>query len=132
MNISLLPDELRIELNVIDAVLWEGLVAVVRPLDIVESSRWIDAFPGDDTVRHAAVVLVKEQMIRVEGAAFNGVPYDRTNPAHFLAVFASERKGAEAIALIYMKLMRRSSLEGEAEKNSVSPSDSDKTSTTAN
>jgi hypothetical protein len=129
MRITLLPNEVRVDLSEVDAALWGGIVAVVRPLDVEELMRWVDSFPGEDTRREAAVVLVKRQLVNIEGPVdFEGAAYDPKDVVHFKSLFSAARKGPAAIMQIYTELVDRSRLDGEAEKNSSSPSDSGTTS----
>lgn len=125
MRISVLPDTIRIDLSSVDAALWGGITAVVRPLGVEEFARWVDAFPGQDTVREAAGVIVKQQLVTVEPVDVGGAPFDPANPVHFRSVFALDRKGLDAIGLIYTTLVERAQLGDVAEKNSDSPSGSD-------
>jgi hypothetical protein len=131
MRISLLPETIRIDLAPVDAALWGGATAIVRPMDVEEFMRWLDAFPGEDSQREAAVVLVRKQLIGVEGADVEGAPFDPANPQHFRAVFSTSRKGAGAILHIYNELMNRAKVDGDAEKNSDSPSGLDTASSSA-
>jgi len=68
-----LPETIRIDLSSIDAVLWGGITAVMRPLDVEEFMRWVDAFPGQDTAHEAAGVLIKQQLVTIEGVDLRGL-----------------------------------------------------------
>jgi hypothetical protein len=131
MRISLLPETIRIDLSPVDAALWGGIVAIVRPVDVEEFSRWLDQFPGEDAARESAVILVKAQLLRMEGADVEGVPFDPKDPKHFRSVFSLKRKGVAGVLLIYNELLSRARVDGDAEKNSDSPSGLDTTSSSA-
>ena len=131
MRVSLLPESVRIDLTPVDAAQWAGLTAIVRPMDVEEFMRWLDAYPGDDTARQAATVLVRKQLLGVEGVDMEGVPFDPTNAAHFHALFSTTRKGPGAVLFIYNAIMSRAQIDGGTEKNSDSPSGLDTTSSSA-
>jgi len=123
MRISLLPEELRVDLSSAGTD-WTGLTGVVRPLDIEEFAGWLERFGDDDAALTGAIDLVKKQLVRVEPVDVEGQPFDPKNPKHFRAVFSKERQGFLAVRLMYDELLSRTRLSGEAEKNSSSPSDS--------
>lgn len=128
ITLPILPDELRVPLDKIeiDGVVvgeYPGAVAVARPFDLIEASKWNDAFPGATSRSLAATTLVFDQLIRIEGLEMQGkdgapVPFDPSNPAHKKSLPMAIRSA------IYLALRTRATLPGEAEKNSDSPSGS--------
>jgi hypothetical protein len=124
---SILPDEITIPL---DDAGFKGVVAVVRPLDVIDASKWRDAFPAESSGRNiAATELVRAQLIRIDGMVMKAadgskVPYDHSNPHHFRSIGVVMRNA------IYNGLMDRVSVSEEQEKNSDSPSVSGGTSGT--
>lgn len=124
---SILPDEIRIPL---DAAGFPGVVAVARPLDVNDASKWRDAFPTEAGRNVAATELVRQQLIGLEqlemkGADGAAVPYDHSNPKHFRSIGVAMRNA------IYNGLMERVNVSEGQEKNSDSPSVSGGTSGTA-
>ncbi|MDQ6770534.1 MAG: hypothetical protein M3Z54_11170 [Gemmatimonadota bacterium] len=123
---SILPDEIVIPL---DAAGFKGVAAVARPLDVIDASKWRDAFPTEAGRNIAATELVRAQLIRIEGMVMKAadgstVSYDHTNPKHFRSIGVAMRNA------IYNGLMERASVSEEQEKNSDSPSVSGGTSGT--
>ncbi|MFL5481136.1 MAG: hypothetical protein ACJ8AK_03020 [Gemmatimonadaceae bacterium] len=121
ITLPILEDELRIPL---DEAGFPGVVAVVRPLDIVDASKWRDAFPTDDAKNAAATELVRAQLVRIEGMQMrqkgsSPVPYDHSDPRHFRSIPPGIRNA------IYNGLMSEVNVSGEQEKNSEPPSGSD-------
>ena len=124
---SILPDEIAIPL---DDAGFSGVVAVVRPLDVIDASKWRDAFPAESGGRNtAANELVRAQVIRIDGMVMKAAdgrlaPYDPKNPQHFRSMGVAMRNA------IYSGLMERANVSEEQEKNSDSPSGSGGTSGT--
>jgi hypothetical protein len=127
--IPALPDEIRVPC---DDVGYPGVVAVARPIDLEDKSRWADAFPNLDlTGGEAATAMVKQQLIRVDGLSVqdaNGAvtPYDHGNALHWRSLPMAIR------TRVFNSLFARSTLTGEQEKNSDLPSGSGGTSGTEN
>lgn len=115
--LPILPDEMRVPL---DEAGLAGVVAVLRPLDVEEQAKWNDAFPGQKERNTAAVALVRQQLLRLEGLEFvqgdQRVSYDRDNPLHFRSL------PTDAVAEMYGRLIARSVVPEVLEKNSDSPS----------
>lgn len=107
LTLSALPDELRIPLDRVEidgldgkkVVLCEypGVVAVVRPPDLIEKSRWNDAFPNEKLRSEASTRLVLDQLLRIEGFGIrvNGTdePFDVKNPIHQRSIPFEMRNG---------------------------------------
>lgn len=82
MILPILPAEVRTPLD--DA---GTAFAVWKPLDVEEHARWFDAFPTDADRNTAAVSLVRQRLLRLEGvemrdASGGAVPYDHAT--HFV------------------------------------------------
>ena len=99
----------------LDKAGFAGVVAIVRPLDVEDSSRWTDAFPDEKARNLAATQLVKQQLIRIEGLEMkhgdSSVPYDHTNPSHWRSLPLAMRNP------IYAGIMANVSISGDQEKN---------------
>jgi hypothetical protein len=124
--LPVLPDELRIPL---DKAGYEGVVAVVKPLDVETQSKWHDAFPGENKDSESATALVKQQLVQLEGLNLRDsagaiTPYNHADPLHWRSVPMRMRTA------IYLKLMERATVGEELEKNSDLPSGSGGTSGT--
>jgi len=123
-RLTVLPDVVRFDLGTYaedetpDVHPFEGLTAVCKPLDTETWAAWCDAWPTDETQRKAMTVLVKQQLVTIEGIdAAHGGPYDHAK--HFRALPIS------LVGAIYKQLWDRSTLSEQQEKNSDSPSGSD-------
>lgn len=134
--LPILPDEMRVPLDRYisgDTVICEypGVTAVVRPLDLVEQSKWTDAFPDPNAERSlAATTLALNHLLGLEGLKMQGpngelVPYDPANHTHRRSIRMDMRSA------LFLALRGRASVSGVLEKNSDSPSDSDGTNDTA-
>jgi len=120
----ILADEAKLPL---DKAGFAGVVAVIRPIDVVDASKWRDAFPTDNARNAASTELVRQQLIRIENFALRApdgstVPYDHSNVKHFRSIPLTMRTA------IYVGLMENVSISGDQEVKSDSPSDSGGTS----
>lgn len=125
-RLTVLPETIRIDCGAYaedetpDVHPFAGLVAIAKPLDIETWADWSDAFPSDDRRRKAMAVLVKQQLVAIEGVTpEQGGPYDHAQ--HFRGLPLT------LVAFIYARLVDRATLTGGQEKNSGSPSGSDGT-----
>jgi hypothetical protein len=136
-RIAILPDEMKVDLSGCKPEgCWTGITAIVRPLDAEEASKWLDAFPATDAPNAGAHALVRQQLLRLEPVTMGEddateVPFDPKNPKHFESAFAPSRGGIAAIQAIWVALLGRTRVDGDAEKNSGGPSASDAPSGTA-
>ena len=125
LTLPILPPELSLPLGkfTVDGDVicnYEGVVAVVRPLDVMTSSMWADRFPEEKRAE-AATTLVFEQLIRIEGLnmALGGhdpEPFDVANVLHRNSIPMDMRSA------IYLALRKRATVGIELEKNSDLPS----------
>jgi len=123
-RLTILPETVRFDLSSYaedetpDVHPYAGLTAVCKPLDVETWATWCDAWPTEETRRAAATVLVKQQLVTIDGIdAEHGGPYDHAK--HFRSL------PPLLVLLIYSRLSDRSGLTKEQEKNSDSPSGSD-------
>lgn len=121
-TLPILQDELRVELP----APFKGVVAVVRPFDVIEGSKWADTFRGQIGTNLARATAIKDQLIRIEGLVMEEpggakVPYDHSNPKHWASL------PQKMFAPIYDALLARATVSDDAEKKSESPSASDGT-----
>lgn len=130
-RLTILPDAVRFDLGgyaedaTPDVHPYAGYTAVCKPLDTETIATWHDMFPTDETRHAAASMLVKQQLIAIEGIPVEqGGPYDHAT--HWRALGAT-LDGRNIISLIYVKLWERANLSEQQEKNFVSPSGSDNT-----
>lgn len=121
ISLPILPAQMRIPL---DDVGYPGVVAVARPLDNDELAKWADAFPTEEARHTAAVAIVRQQLITIEGVTMRAadgaeVPYDQAT--HFRSL------PTKMIGAIYAALVARLGISEEKKSVSPSPSVSDAT-----
>lgn len=114
MFLPILPDEDKVDLHEAG---YPGLVAVYRPMDVLDKSQWFDECQYKVSTAQAQVSAVRRQLLRVEenGTAMQVenvdktlAPFDPQNPKHLGAL------PIEIVTSVFNALMSRTSLtEGE-------------------
>jgi hypothetical protein len=115
--LPILPETERLDLSEAG---YPGLVAVYRPMDVLDKSRWYDTCGGKVGTWEASVIAVRQQLRTLEenGKAVEAqladgslVPFDATNAQHFGAV------PFVIVSTVFNALMARTALTEDERKN---------------